>query len=168
MEDYKRICFDLSGGHAEALKELARAKGVDVSTFVNMVVGAHLGGNITARYDRRRFPRKEVLIPAMIHTRAESDLRGKYSQATVIDLSLGGLCISLPHLPLEDIRRELTSTGFEILFTIMGQNRPVSYSCRTRRILENANVLQVGASFQAMDTHSLTTFHRFMQQCEAV
>lgn len=164
MKSQDKICFDISADNLQRLEELALAQGMDLSACVGDIVTRYLAGMDLFQEDneKRKFPRKKVLIPAMIHTKPGSELVGSYHSTTIVDVSLGGLCISVPLYKIKNFGLNLGDAEFDIMFTFLDGEVPVSYKCKTHRVQQLDNVMHVGASFQAMDAHSLTAFRQFM------
>ncbi len=142
----------------EALKKAARRERRTVASLLDKVISDYLERegflphNSTPE-ERRRFPRKQVTLPAITFLRTESEV--KTFSSMVLDMSLGGVLFSYPKG--SDIR--LDSLGqlprFVLAVQLPNGGHVLHLDCDTRRIAEVGDEIQVGATFSNLKDEEL-------------
>ena len=94
--------------------------------------------------NRRRFERKKVSIPAYIgDTRWQ---RHDFVQGTILDISLGGIKLSIPKGTKVEIQSIRETDALSVIFSIPTCLWPISIKINPRRVVESAQEGQVGAT----------------------
>jgi len=157
------ICFRTSKEVRDSIEKIRQKTKRSISSVIEDIIGCYLRENKAIECgdkEQRRFNRKEVSIPVVIRDPAEE---ARMLQAGIIlDISLGGLRISLP----EDFvgKAAVASQGneFEAIFTLPNEKRPISIKCKAKRTVSTDNVKQMGASFVDSDFSSYKTLQSYL------
>ncbi len=150
----------------DRLAEIGKHNGLGLSALLSEILLSYLEENDprwVSSEDRRGFTRKKVMIPAMIFEKSATELVGRYHSATILDISLGGVRLSLP---LErDGKTEIIKKGneFEIIFSMNGNNETMYFNCNLSRMQKTEHSIQVGAVFSETNPQS----HECLQKCLA-
>ena len=96
--------------------------------------------------ERREFTRKKAHLPAFFHaTNAETN---ENKACTVLDISLGGLLLSVPlGSKLEITKKHDQERKFKIILTLPESFQPIEITCQSQRISETEKDVRVGANF---------------------
>ena len=117
------ICFRTTDEVKQALEAIAVIERRTLSSFIENVLRDHIKERVQLKdpgQERRRYFRKAVLLPALVYKR---DSNGSAGMAgTVVDLSLVGLKIYIPHNC--DIAQD---EEFDTIFTIPKEKTPLRY-----------------------------------------
>lgn len=100
--------------------------------------------------------RKTVLLPALVHKHGSNGSPGM--AGTVVDISLVGLKIYIPHncTIAED-------DEFDTIFTIPNEKTPVTIRCIARRVIEcGGNACELGADL--VNAH-LSDYQKLIRIC---
>jgi hypothetical protein len=110
--------------------------------------------------DKRRHPRKKVSLPALI-SKLDSD--DKALQAgIVLDISLGGLQISIPHDYKYEIHEEMDNRKISIVFTLPESKKPLVVQCMAHHVYNSDGDISIGASFSDTDFTSYQTIQNYL------
>jgi len=113
-----------------------------------------------AQEDKRRYPRKCVTVPALVRELGSDD---KTLQAgIVLDLSLGGLQISLPDNYQYEIREDSDKSRISIIFTLPDSKRPLTMQCVPNRVYPSDSETRIGASFVDTDFTSHQALQNYL------
>jgi hypothetical protein len=157
------ICFRTSKEVRDSIEKIRQKTKRSISSVIEEIIGCYLKENSSSECgdkEQRRFNRKDVSIPVVIKDPAEE---ARMLQAGIIvDISLGGLRITLP----KDFVGEasVTSHGyeFEAIFTLPNEKRPISIKCKPERTISTDNIKQLGASFVDSDFSSYKTLQSYL------
>lgn len=157
------ICFRTSKEVRDSIDKIRQKTKRSISSVIEDIIGCYLRENKAfecGEKEQRRFNRKDVSIPVVIKDPAEE---ARMLQAGIIvDISLGGLRITLP----KDFVGEasVTSQGyeFEAIFTLPNEKRPISIKCKPERTISTDNIKQLGASFVDSDFSSYKTLQSYL------
>ena len=94
--------------------------------------------------DKREFYRKDAAMPAIVQIDF-GPRETHYRTGTILDISAGGVRISLPG----HIRLGKRSSGLGILVTLPGDSCQVALECKPCRINSANGDIQIGARFAA-------------------
>ena len=137
------IIFWTSADMRRTLEAIARADESSLSSAVERIVADYVKGKgleNRVRPEKRRHPRRAVSIPAHVKTR-DSD-----HEAVVLDLSLDGICVTVPKECIVRIDEGDANSQFETSFVLPG-NKPVRIICKAERVVPRNGNPQLGASF---------------------
>ena len=116
------ICFRTTDEVKQALEAIAVIERRTLSSFIENVLRDHIKERVQLKdpgQERRRYFRKSVLLPALVYRRGSDGSSGM--AGTVVDLSLVGLKIYIPHNC--DIEQD---EEFDTIFTIPNEKAPVT------------------------------------------
>jgi hypothetical protein len=94
--------------------------------------------------NRRRFERKKVSIPVYIGDPRWQ--RHDFITGTMLDISLGGIKLSIPKGTSVEIQDASETDELSIIFSIPTCLWPISMKITPQRIFESADEVQFGAS----------------------
>jgi hypothetical protein len=94
--------------------------------------------------NRRRFERRKVSIPAYIGDPRWH--RHDFVAGTMLDISLGGIKLSIPKGTRAEIQSVSETDELSIIFSIPTCLWPISMKITPQRIFESADEVQFGAS----------------------
>jgi hypothetical protein len=128
-----------------ALLKTAREKNLSVSYVIEQIVSDYFKKNKNKSLDekRRRFERKSTSFSCFIggtDTHA-SDL----IKATILDISHGGLRVSIPKGSAFDVK-EIYEETFAVIFSLPNFNWPVRLECRPQRVFDHEDEVHIGAA----------------------
>jgi len=141
------ICFRTNEWIRNTLEAVAREDRRSLSQVIVMILEDYVKGQseLTHGEDRRQYSRKRTTIPAFVKG---SDSPGRdLHGAVILDISLGGLRISLPKECISEIDDKPGSSRFETSFMLPDGQKPVRMVCKLRRIEPVNGSIYVGASF---------------------
>jgi hypothetical protein len=110
--------------------------------------------------NRRQFERKKVSIPAYIgDTRWQ---RHDFVAGTILDISLGGIKLSIPKGTGAEIQSVSETDELNIIFSIPTCLWPISVKINPRRIIESADEVQYGASVMNPNSQAYSALQKYM------
>ena len=146
------ICFRTNEELRSALETVARDDRRSLSSAIELILTDYLKKNREFsqrdQQERRRYPRKHMAIPAYVRT---SDLDPNQHGAVILDLSLGGMCVSVPKECVSKIYEGGEQSQFETSFVLPADNKPVKVVCKPERVVPSNGNVYVGASFVDAD-----------------
>ncbi len=146
MKKQVTICFRTSEDLRVAVERVARQDHRSLSSAIELILMEYLNRNADypQQRERRRYGRKQVSIPARIKT---ADAGKKHYKATILDISLSGLRLSMPKESLPELYEGGGSPQFETSFVLPQDDRSLRIVCRPQRAVPVNGSIQVGASF---------------------
>lgn len=157
------ICFRTGKEIRTALETITRKTKRSMSSVIEDIISSYLQNNRalqTSEKEKRQFPRKEVNIPVVV--RDPDAEAGPLRAGNILNISLGGLRISLPKDSADEISNSGQEGEFEAIFTLPNEKRPISFKCRPHRIVANTSPNQLGASFVDADFSSYRTLQSYL------
>jgi hypothetical protein len=154
------ICFRTNDELRKALETMARADRRSLSSVIEIILTDHLGKTLTDQKERRRYARKPVTLPAYVTTIGSHDAR---HGAVVLDLSLGGLCMSMPKDCVSKIYggNDL-ECRFAASFVVPERPEPIRVVCRAERVVPSNEEVHVGASVIDADFADYQSLQKFL------
>jgi hypothetical protein len=157
------ICFRLSKNLHESLVKVAQDERRSLSSAIEIILTNYVKEKKvfkSAKREKRQYPRKTISVPAFInqHNSGEAKLRA----GAITDISLNGVCISIPRDVPGEMSVDQDKSNFEIIFTLPNEKRPVHLVCELRRIIDSKEFIQVGASFVDADFHSYKALQTYL------
>ena len=126
----------------------------DLCPYLEMIVNCHLFNDLKNREgfknEKRQHPRIITSIPAFISNGRSRE--EKLRIGSIIDISLGGLRISIPRGMEHKVLNGLQATEFEIITKLPNGNKPIRLKCKSKRAVYSKDNIHVGAS--VIDAHS--------------
>jgi hypothetical protein len=165
-EDVKKsitICFRTSEELRDALETVAREDRRSLSSMIELILTDHVkrSRDFSDRdqTEKRRYPRKQVTIPAYVEV-ANADVT-QYG-AVILDLSLGGMRVSIPKECLSKIYERGKKSLFETSFTLPSEKKPVRVVCEPERMVPSSGNVYVGASFVDADFAAYQSLQQYL------
>jgi hypothetical protein len=158
------ICFRTSKEVRDSIEKIRQNTKRSISSVIEDIISCYLRDNNKSLEcgdkEHRRFSRKEVAIPVVIK---DPDEEARMLQAGIIlDISLGGLRISLPKDFVGEASITSNSNEFEAIFTLPNEKRPISIKCKPQRTISTDDAKQMGASFVDSDFSSYKTLQSYL------
>jgi c-di-GMP-binding flagellar brake protein YcgR len=146
MKKQVTICFRTSEDLRVAVEKVAQQDHRSLSSAIELILMEYLSRNADypQQHERRRYGRKQVSIPARIKT---ADAKRKHYKATILDISLSGMRVSLPKESLPELYEGRDTPQFETSFVLPQDDRSLRIVCRPQRVVPVNGSIQVGASF---------------------
>ncbi|OPY69762.1 MAG: PilZ domain protein [Syntrophorhabdaceae bacterium PtaU1.Bin034] len=147
MKKEVTICFRTSEELRNALEAAAREDRRSLSSTIELILTDYLKKNreFPEEHERRRYVRKTVAIPAYV--RKSHTGPGQQHGAVILDLSLGGMRLSVPKESVSDIYEGAENSRFETSFVLPHDDRPIRLICKPERVVPSNGSVYVGASF---------------------
>jgi len=162
------ICFRTSEELRGALERAAGEGRRSLSSMIELVLTEYLKRNRDfsdrGQVERRRYPRKQVTLPAYVEVS-----KGTVTQhgAVILDLSLGGMRLSVPRECVSKIYEKGEKSHFETSFTLPSENKPVRLVCKPERVVPSNGNVYVGASFVDADFTAYQRLQQYLAQGRA-
>jgi hypothetical protein len=157
------ICFRTSNEIRNSLQKVADEERQTMSAVIDNMLYQYLSVKKVLQniaQERRQYSRKPVSLPALVMDKAEENKA--LQTGKVLDISLGGLLISIPRgVKLEDSASSETNEC-NIIFTLPEALQPITVKCKTQRIFDSGDDVQIGAEFVDSDFHSYRTLQKYL------
>jgi len=157
------ICFRTNEDLRSALEVVAREDRRSLSSAIELILTDYLKKNRDfagrGQQERRRYPRKAVAIPAYVKT---CDTDTTQHGAVVLDLSLGGMCVSVPRECVSKIYEGGEKSQFETSFVLPERNKAVKLVCKAERVVPSNGNVYVGASFVDADFTNYQSLQQYL------
>jgi hypothetical protein len=141
------ICFQTSSEIKSFLEKIAEKESRSISSVVESIIHNQFKNDKEVEgvfQNRRRFERKKINIPAYIgDTRWQ---RHDFVAGTILDISFGGIKMSLPKGTRLEIQNGRQTDEFSIIFSVPTCLWPISMKISPRRVFESGEEIQLGAS----------------------
>lgn len=111
--------------------------------------------------EKRHYPGKKVSFSALVST-PDSDGKASLQTGLVLDVSLGGLQISISCAYNFEIGEDRNTCNISIAFTLPNSKVPITIQCLPQYVLRSNNETYIGASL--VDTHieSYKTLQKYL------
>jgi len=106
--------------------------------------------------ENRRYPRKSISVPALLNIDNET------SAGIVLNVSLGGLQISIPSGYQFEVKEDEENSKISIVFALPEINKPLSMQCVPRHIVRSNGETTIGASFKDTDFVNYQTLQDYL------
>jgi hypothetical protein len=147
------ICFRTNEELRSALEVVAREDRRSLSSAIELILTDYLKKNREfpdrGQQEKRRYPRKQVALPAYIK-KCESETMQQHG-AVILDMSLGGLYMSVPKECVSAIYEGGDSSEFETTFVLPEGQKSVRVVCKAERVVPSNGTAFIGASFVDAD-----------------
>ena len=153
------ICFRTSEHLHKALKKISAEEKRTLSSTIENILYGYIEEKKDfrrAQEERRRYPRKPVSAPALLSFKEET------SAAMVLDISLGGVQISIPsHYELE-IKEDEEGSRISIVFTLPEVKTPLSVQCMPEHVFHSNGETIMGMSFADANFANYQTIQNYL------
>ncbi|MGZ3596211.1 MAG: response regulator [Syntrophales bacterium] len=112
--------------------------------------------------EKRRHPRKTVSLPALVRGCGSED-KTLSQKALVIDISLGGLQISIPSAYEFKTQEHGKASKMTITFALPEGKKPLSIECVPQRVFRSDRETKVGASLVDTDVEVYQTLQNYLR-----
>lgn len=161
MKKDREICFQTTAAVQRKLEALADSKGHTISSLLEYIVVGYLDKTGSQQDDKRQFPRLDAAIPVVVQIQFDSN-ETHYRTGEIMDISMGGVRISLPKHDMINYELIMNSSNLEILFKLPNSEHTITFKCAPKRLLDEQEMLHVGASFVDSDIFSQQALHKYM------
>ncbi|MDY6850687.1 MAG: PilZ domain-containing protein [Thermodesulfobacteriota bacterium] len=158
------ICFSTDSDVRDRLNEIAKEEDTALSSLVEGVVLEFLDKRkppIAKGEEKREFQRKPDGIPVIVQMHLDSK-ESHYHTGTIMDISFGGVRISLPRQEKIEMKFINESPELEILFKLPDGSYTATFLCKPCRVAQSEEDLQVGARFTGADLASQQALHKYI------
>ncbi|MGA2332007.1 MAG: PilZ domain-containing protein, partial [Syntrophales bacterium] len=118
--------------------------------YIEQIANCHLFNDLKSREvsyifkkEKRQYPRIITSIPAFISSGGSGE--EKLRIGSIVDISLGGLRISIPKGMKHKVLTGPQTTEFEIITTLPDENKPIQLKCKSQRVVYSKDNIHVGA-----------------------
>jgi hypothetical protein len=157
------ICFQTSSEIRSSLEKIAGKEGQSVSSVVESIIHHYLQNDQAVEgifQNRRRFERKKISIPAYIgDTRWQRD---DFVEGTLLDLSIGGIRVSIPKGTKVDVRNIGETDELSVIFRIPSCYWPIHVKISPEEVIESADEVQIGASLIHPDFQAYSALQKYL------
>jgi hypothetical protein len=163
MKKDATICFQTSSEVRSSLEKIAEKENQSVSSVVESIIHRYLKNDKPDEctgQNRRRFERKKITIPAYIgYTRWQRD---DFVESTILDISLGGIKMSIPKGAKVDVQNVRGTEEISIIFRIPSCYWPINVKITPHAVSESAEEIQVGASIINPDFQAYSALQKYL------
>lgn len=146
-----------------ALEKIAGEKRLSVSAVIESILYERMKELKALQglaRDQRKFARKPVSLPAFImNTKSNAQ---HFQTGKVLDISLGGMRLSIPQGLNLEVSTDNGSNQFRIVFTLPEATRPINVTCQSKRVYEYGENIHIGAAFVDSDFSSYQTLQKYL------
>ena len=111
--------------------------------------------------EKRHYPRKKVSFSALVST-PDSDDKASLKTGLVLDVSLGGVQISIPGAYNFEAGKDRKINNISITFTLPNSKVPVTVECLPQYVLHSNSETYIGASLVDTDIESYKTLQKYL------
>jgi hypothetical protein len=163
MKEVTTISFQTSSDIKSSLEKIAAKEDKSVSSLVESIIFHYLKNNMAAEgifHNRRRFERKKITIPAYIgDSRWQHD---EFIAGTLLDISLGGIKVSIPKETKGDIPNIDETEELSIIFRIPSCYWPIRVKIIPQTVFESEDEVQLGASLLNPDYQAYSALQKYL------
>ena len=109
--------------------------------------------------EMRRFPRKEVTLPATTFLKGNGD---ETHSCVVVDISMGGVSVTYQKGPEIGFSSVGEMPHFRLTFKVPPADEEVWFDCNTCHMRDNEKETQVGASFSNPPGHHMQRLSKYL------
>jgi len=163
MKKDSTICFQTSSEIKSFLEKIAEKESQSISSVVESIIYDYLKNDKAVEgifQNRRRFERKTVSIPVYI-----GDIRWQrrdFVAGTILDISLGGIKMSIPKGTNVEIQNISETDNLSIIFRVPDSHWPIKVKISPQRIFESAEEVQLGAALINPDFHAYSALQKYL------
>jgi hypothetical protein len=157
------ICFRTSETLRKALEKISNEERRSVSSTIENVLYQFLekGRELkNLQGEKRRFPRKKISAPALIRELG-SDQKTPLP-GVVLDISLGGLRVSVPDTCQVEVDEDKKNASISIVFTLPEIKKSLIMQCVPQHVIRSDGETTIGASFADTDFTSYQTLQNYL------
>jgi hypothetical protein len=155
------ICFQTTSEIGNAMEKIAREENQSLSSVIESLIYHHFKDNKdfdSIYQNRRHLVRKKVCLPACIGDPRWQ--RHDFEEGKILDISFGGLRISVPKGTKIEIQQE--TQEIRVNFTLAGCLWPINLKCHPQRISELEEEIHIGATIVDPDFYTYTALQKHL------
>lgn len=159
-----KLCSHTTPVMRKKLERFAKKQKLSLSSAIQLILADFLDGHYVSRreIEKRHYRRKPVSITALVKP---ADMpAAKPEEATVHDLSIAGLSLSMTRESLMSSKDRGNGSRFEAAFLLPDDRKPIKILCRRERALTAGRELTIGASFIDADLERYQHLERYLHQ----
>ena len=162
MKKELMICFRTSEDLRKPLKKIAGQERRSLSGLILNVLSDYLKhkGSSFSDEEKRHYARRKVSFPALVSL---NGTEGPHA-GVVLDISLGGIKLSVPKESRIDIREDDEETRISILLTLHSEKTPVALTCRPNRAHPINGDIEVAGPFADCDFPNYQKVQNYLLQ----
>lgn len=163
MKKETTICFQTRSEVKSHLEKIAEKECQSVSSVVESIICHYLKNDKAVDgifQNRRRFERKKITIPAYIGDARWQ--RDDFVAGTILDISLGGIKMSIPKGTKVDMRNVPGTEDLSVIFRIPSCYWPISVKISPQAVSESGEEIQVGASIVNPDFQAYSALQKYL------
>jgi hypothetical protein len=159
-----RISCRMTSKVREGLQEFALKEGRSLSSALELILSGFFKGHHAVKdvSDKRRYDRQAVSVPVLV--KSTDSPASTLDGAVILDISLGGICISVPEESKSKIGSDQGSGCFEAAFVLPRLHKPVRLLCKRERVAASDGDLRIGASFVGGDLGYYQQLQQYLLQ----
>ncbi len=119
------------------------------------------------KYEKRRFKRRQVVIPAIVYEKTEAPATGRYFSTTIFDISPSGISMVFPLDREDKIHFTKDHSNYELMFYLRDCEVISCFKCKPGYVVKNDYNIRVGGSFVETDYSSHEQLSRFFMKIES-
>ena len=157
------ICFRTNAEIGQAVKSIAEEQRQSISFIIETALYNYLKEKKALHgleKDRRQYNRKQVSLPALIMD-PDADTQ-EFKAGKVLDISLGGLRLSIPRGVNLEISTDNEGKEFHVIFTLPEATQALNLRCRSQRVVDKDSDTHVGAAFVNSDFQSYQALQQYL------
>jgi hypothetical protein len=157
------ICFRTNDDLRKALEKISEKERRSLSSMIENILLEYLEDEKALKRtneEKRRFPRKPVEAPALI--RGLTPDAKDVSAGIILNMSIGGLEISIPSNYECEIREDQENAKFSVVFTLPQSKRPLTVQCALQHARSIDGETNIGASFCDSDFTSYQAIQNYL------
>ena len=117
--------------------------------------------------EKRRFKRRQVVIPAIVYDKSEAPDTGRYFSTTIFDISPSGVSLVFPLDRENKIDFTKDHSDYELMFYFRDCEVISCFKCKPGYVVKNDYNIKVGGSFVETDDLSHEQLSRFFMKIES-
>jgi hypothetical protein len=157
------ICFRASSNLRTSLEKIAGEHRRSVSSTIENILYRFLEerkGVVKPDEEKRRYPRKKIVAPALVSKQGEGFSAPQ--AGIVLDISLGGLQVSLPSTYQVGVAEDNENGRITIAFTLPTAKQALTIQCVPKHADHSDGEITLGASFVDTDFASYQNLQNYL------
>ncbi|WP_045216461.1 PilZ domain-containing protein [Desulfonatronovibrio magnus] len=151
----------------DRLESVAKRSELRLSTLLDQILRTYIEDNevnspITD--EKRKFKRKNVVIPAMVYEKSQEANVGRYYSTTVLDISIGGTRLAFPIDRDGKIEFIRSNSDFEVILYLTDTEVLSRFKCNLKHVEKNDYTIKVGGAFTQCDEFSNDQLNQYFMQ----
>lgn len=168
--DISKQHIAISSDIATTLAKYAQTMNMNLNQVVDQILSSfiHSSGLAASPHDeKRKFRRKNVVIPAVAYEKSLHSNAGRYFATTLLDISIGGTKLFFPLEMQDKIEFLKTQNNFDVIFCFFGTNNISRFTCRPVHTKKNKVNIKVGGAFVQSDAYSFEQLNKYFTESDA-